>query len=166
MPGTCVQYMVSGLAALVFLTVITSIIVSIAVIVDYEEIQLYQPHNCTNITNYQIQKWNLFCERATANTVDMTSYQNITLYYPPIETWVPWRHSMARAWFNDLANHSEPFPCYINYAKRIGVSGYLSTINVYYTVCGIGFIILFACICIGCRYRANQARGRGYYAMN
>jgi len=166
MSRTISQYIVSGLAALVFLAVITSLIISVAVIVDYKEIQQYQSHNCTNIINYQIRKWNMFCERATANTVDMTSGQNITLFYPPIETWIPWRHSTARTWYNHLANQTSPFPCYINYPALVGVTGYLNTINTYYTVCGIGFIILFACTCIGCRYKTQQAQRRGYYAMN
>ncbi len=163
---SCIQYVWSGLVALLFLIITTSLILSVAVIVDYEEIQTYQQHNCTNITNYQIEKWNMFCQRATANTIDTTSDQNITLFYPPIETWIPWRHSTARSWFNHLANLTEPFPCLINFPKRIGVSGLLSTINVYYFVCGISFILLLTCVCIGCRYKSLQARRHGYYAMN
>lgn len=166
MSGTLNQYIVSGLAAFLFLAVITSLILSIAVIIDYEEIQNYMPHNCTNITNYQIEHWNLFCQRATANTVDLTSGQNITLYYPPIEIWIPWRHSTARSWYNHLANLTEPFPCFINYPKQIGVSGMLSTINDYYLLCVINFLLLLIGVCIGCRYRALRERRKGYYGMN
>lgn len=162
----CTSYLVWGLAALVFTVVISSQIVSIAAVIDYEGSQTFIQHNCTNISNYRIEKWNMFCERAVATTMDLTVGQNITIYYPPIETWIPWKHSSARAWYSHLANLITPFPCYIDYPKQIGITGFLSSITTYYIICALSFLLLLVGVCVLCRYRTIQERRRGYYVMN
>ncbi len=162
----CASYLVWGLAALVFIVVIACQIMSIAVVIDYEGSQTFTQHNCTNISNYRIEKWNMFCERAVATTMDLTAGQNTTLYYPPIETWIPWKHSTARAWFQHLANLTSPFPCYIDYPKQIGITGYLSNITTYYIVCALSFLVVLVSVCVLCRYRTMQERRRGFYIMN
>jgi hypothetical protein len=161
----CASYLVWGLAALMFTGVMTSLIMSIAVVIDYEETQTFALHNCTNISNYRIEKWNMFCDRAVVNTVDLTTGQNTTLYYPPIETWIPWKHSSARAWFQHLANLTTPFPCYIDYPKQIGITGFLSRITTYYIICSQSFLLLLVGICVLCRYRSNRGR-HCYYQLN
>jgi hypothetical protein len=161
----CVSYLLCGLAALVFTGVMTGLIMSIAVVIDYEETQTFAQHNCTNVSNYRIERWNMFCERAVVNTVDLTTGQNTTLYYPPIETWIPWKHSSARAWFQHLANITTPYPCYIDYPKQIGITGFLSSITTYYIICSLSFLLLLVGIYVLCRYRSNRDR-RGYYQLN
>jgi hypothetical protein len=162
----CASYLLCGLAALVFTGVMTGLIMSIAVVIDYEETQTFVQHNCTNISNYRIEKWNMFCDRAVAVTMDLTTGLNTTLYYPPIETWIPWKQSSARAWFLHLANLTTPFPCYIDYPKQIGITGVLSSITTYYIVCSLSFLLLLVGVCVLCRYRSNRYRHRGYYTMN
>jgi len=162
----CVSYLLCGLAALAFVVVMTCQIMSIAVVIDYEETQTFAQHNCTNVSDYRIERWNMFCERAVVNTVDLTTGQNTTLYYPPIETWIPWKHNSARAWFQHLANITTPYPCYIDYPKQIGITGFFASINIYYIVCAICFIIIITCVCILCRYKSTRDRRRGYYQVN
>jgi hypothetical protein len=161
----CASYLGWGLAALIFTGVMTSLIMSIAVVIDYEETQTFALHNCTNISNYRIEKWNMFCERAVAVTMDLTTGLNITLYYPPTETWIPWKHSSARAWFQHLANLTTPFPCYIDFPKQIGITGFLSSITTTYIICSLSFLLLLVWVCVLCRYRSNRGR-RGYYQLN
>ena len=159
----CVSYLLCGLAALVFTGVMTGLIMSIAVVIDYEETQTFVQHNCTNISNYRIEQWNMFCDRAVAVTMDLTTSQNITLYYPPIETWIPWKHSSARAWIQHLTNLTTPFTCYIDYPRQIGITGFLSSITMYYIVCSLSFMLVLVGVCVLCRYRSNRDRQRGYY---
>ena len=162
----CVSYIVWGLAALAVLVIISCQILAVAVVIDYEGSQTYIQHNCSNISDYRIEKWNMFCDRAVATTIDLTTGLNTTLYYPPIETWIPWKHSTARTWYNHLANLTTPFPCYIDYPKQIGITGFFADINMYYIVCAVSFVLLFVSMCFLCRYRSIRERRSGYYQMN
>lgn len=163
---TCARSTYSLLAVLIILGVITWEIIAIAVILDYENTQNYIQNNCTNITNFRTESWNLFCNRAVATAYNLDLAQNVTLFYPPIGTFVIWHHSKARTWYSELQHKITGFTCFIDTPKNIGISQHYSQINIFYITSGIGVIVLFVSILAVCYNRIIQRNKSGYYSID
>lgn len=153
---------------IIFIAGLIFLIQSVAVVIDFDETENYINNTCSGIGNFSVKRWNILNNRAITTTTSVDSGLNITLYYPPINTWIIWYNSDCYKWYNQLKSMvttNKTFQCYINYPDTDGITHHLTKVWFYYMMGAIMFIVCSGCI-IYCCVERTHIRNRDYYQLN